>query len=49
MLGGPGDPHLFRAGAIDPARGEAWREVELPRPVGSECAQLARTLGYELP
>jgi hypothetical protein len=49
MAGGPGDPHLYRRGVVDPSRGEAWRDVALPRAVGAECAELAASFGYELP
>ena len=49
MIAGPGDPHLFERGAIDPALAEAWRDVRLPRPVRAKCAALARSFDYELP
>ena len=49
MIGGPGDPHFFRRGKIDPACGEAWRGIELPRPLGKEGMALASSFGYELP
>jgi acyl transferase domain-containing protein len=49
MAGGPGDPHLFQRGALDPARGDAWRAAALPRPLGRDAARLAASFGYELP
>jgi len=48
MFGGPGDPKLFERGAIDPALGEAWRGVVLPRALGSESVRLAASFGYDL-
>lgn len=49
MFRGPGDPNIFRHTSIEPGRGEAWKGVELPRPLSDESRDMAAELGYELP
>jgi len=44
-----GDPDFTTHKAIDPTLAEAWREVELPRDLSAETADLAREFDYKLP
>ena len=43
------DPNFLRHRTIDASLGDAWRSVQLPRPLGDRAAALARSFGYELP
>jgi hypothetical protein len=49
MIDGVGDPNLHEHERIEPALGEAWKTVRLPRPLGPEARALAERLGYDLP
>ncbi len=49
MIDGVGDPNLHEHERIEPALGEAWRTIRLPRPLGPEARALAERLGYDLP
>jgi aryl carrier-like protein len=47
MFGGPGDPGVFERGSVDPAMGEAWKRITLPRQLSDECIRIATGFGYE--
>ncbi len=49
MTGGLGDPNIFQHKQIDPALGEAWKKIRLPRRLDASTQQLAARFGYELP
>jgi hypothetical protein len=49
MIGGPGDPHLFERGRLDPSLGDAWKSIRLPRPLGEDTLHLADHFGYVCP
>lgn len=49
MIGGPGDPHLFERGQLDPSLGEAWKSIRLPRALSDETLRLADHFGYACP
>ena len=44
-----GDPNFLNHNKIDPAKGEVWKQIKLPRRLGQPACQLATRLGYELP
>ncbi len=44
-----GDPNFTSRSTIDASLAEAWREIKLPRLLGSPSQQLAQQLAYELP
>jgi acyl transferase domain-containing protein/thioesterase domain-containing protein/acyl carrier protein len=44
-----GDPNFLRHHRIEPALGEVWKEIRLPRPLGGFAQRVAADLGYELP
>jgi thioester reductase-like protein len=48
-IGFIGDPNFASRSRIDPALGEAWKDVRLPWRLAPETAALARRLGYETP
>jgi len=41
-----GDPDFHRHRGIDPSLADAWKRVELPRPLGDEARRLVAELGY---
>jgi pimeloyl-ACP methyl ester carboxylesterase/acyl carrier protein len=43
-----GDPSFSNHSDIDPKLADAWRSAKLPRVVGPEAQQLARTFGYSI-
>ncbi|MEM8831589.1 MAG: alpha/beta fold hydrolase, partial [Cyanobacteria bacterium P01_G01_bin.19] len=43
-----GDPNFLARQTIDAKLAEAWREIELPNPLGTYTKQLAQQLEYEL-
>lgn len=49
MMGGIGDPNIFRHKNINSERGEAWKKIRLPRYLDESTKQVTRQLGYELP
>jgi acyl carrier protein len=49
MVGGIGDPNIFKHKSINPKRGEAWRSIQLPRYLDESTRRVATQLGYELP
>jgi thioester reductase-like protein len=48
-IGFIGDPNFASRSRIDPALGDAWKDVRLPWRLAPETAALARRLGYETP
>lgn len=44
-----GDPNFQRHDRIEPALGEVWKEIRLPRPLGGFARRVAADLGYDLP
>lgn len=44
-----GDPHFLKHNQIDPALGEVWRSIQLPRLLDESTQQIAAQLNYELP
>ena len=46
MLEAPGDLNTGRRERIDPALANAWRNVELPRPLRGLCRRVATAWGY---
>ena len=49
MTGGLGDPNIFQHKQIDPALGETWKKVRLPRLLDPSTVEIATKLGYTLP
>ena len=48
MLEAPGDVNTGRRGRIDPGLANAWRTVELPRPLRGLCRRVAAAWGYDV-
>ena len=46
---GIGDPNFLDHAEIDPALGQVWRRIKLPRLLGRSAQALATELNYELP
>lgn len=44
-----GDPNFLTHTSIDPSLADAWRNVELPRPLGEHARRIAERLQYDLP
>lgn len=44
-----GDPNFLNHNKIEPAKGEIWKQIKLPRRLSQTACQLATRLGYELP
>lgn len=44
-----GDPNFLKRGQIDPALGEVWRRIRLPRRLGGFARRVAADLEYPLP
>lgn len=44
-----GDPNFLNHSKIDPAKGEAWQQINLPFRLSQPTCQLATRLGYTLP
>ena len=48
MIDGPGDPSFLEHQGIDASMADAWRRMQLPRPLSRDARMLARRLGYQL-
>lgn len=44
-----GDPNFLSHNQIEANLGEAWRRIQLERPLGEAAVRLAKLFGYELP
>lgn len=49
MMGGIGDPNIFRHDRINPERSNVWEKIKLPRYLDETTKRLAYQFGYELP
>lgn len=48
MIDGAGDPGFVFRRTIDPELAQAWKKVQLPRPLTAPTLALAKALGYEI-
>ncbi len=44
-----GDPNFLSHDKIETSLGEAWRRIQLERPLGEFAVRMAKAFGYELP